>query len=182
MIEFNKELWLERASKRSKGTVRRGSRNRSAAGAQLQVDKFYIECIADVVGWCSSRGLTVVFGKRPGGTYETGDKKIIIACRAAPEKQLYYLLHECGHHLIGFKEQDERFGMGYPKVDDPDYNSTFHHKFACLEEEMEAWHRGWRLAKRLRLKIPRDGFDKVRLECLRSYVQWVNGRTILNDL
>lgn len=179
MIEFNKNLWEERARSRHKKALRRGSKDRSAVEAQLERDLKCIRKLSRVVEWCSQKNIAVVFGKKPGGQYDTISRTITIACRAAPEKQLYYLLHECGHHLIGHKEHDERFGMGYPKVEDPDHNGTFHHRFACLEEEIEAWHRGWRLAKRLRLRMDRAEFDHVRLECLRSYVQWANGRTLL---
>jgi len=119
----------------------------------------------------------VQFGKKPGGIYNAVEKSITIAGRTAPEKQLYMLLHECGHHLIGFDKCDERFGMGYPYVNDPQINATFQHRIACLEEEIEAWHRGWRLAKRLQLDLKRDQFDKVKLECLRTYIKWANSRT-----
>jgi len=138
-----------------------------------------IDKLATVVDWCNFKGLRVVFGKVCGGTYITGEKVIKLAGRASPEKQLYMLLHECGHHLIGFDGEDERFGMGYPYAEDPNVNATFHHRIACLEEEIEAWHRGWKLAKRLHLQLERQTFDKVRLECLRSYIKWANGRQLM---
>lgn len=182
MIEFDENLWKERAWNKHKRCARSPKSKRDVSEAQWYRDVLAITKLKSVVRWCASKSLVVNFGKRPGGTYDTFTRTIIIACRAAPEKQLYYLLHECGHHLIGFKEHDERFGMGYPKVDDPDHNGTFHHRFACLEEEIEAWNRGWRLAKRLRLRLSRQDFDKVRLECLKSYVRWANGRTLLKSV
>ena len=81
------------------------------------------------------------------------------------------LLHECGHHLIGVNDDHDRFGMGYPQSD-PEITKTFHHRVSCLEEEMEAWHRGWKLAKRLNLTVDRDVFDAMRLKCIRSYIKW----------
>ena len=83
-----------------------------------------------------------------------------------------YLLHECGHHLIGMKEHHERFGQGYPLGNDPAVAKTKAHKVACLEEEFEAWHRGWKLARRLGLAITRSDFDELRIECLKSYIDW----------
>lgn len=179
MIEFDSKIWKSRAHSRA---ARRGSKRRPATDSQLKRDYFFIDRIAAVVEWCAFKGIRVFFGKKPGGTYDTGSKTIMIVGRAAPEKQLYYLLHECGHHLIGYKEHDERFGMGYPKAGDPDHNDTFRHRFACFEEEIEAWNRGWRLAKRLRLRIKREDFDRIRLICLRSYIQWVSSRTLLLNL
>jgi hypothetical protein len=138
-----------------------------------------IDKLAAVIDWCSSKNIKVRFGKSVGASYNAIEKTITMAGRTSPEKQLYMLLHECGHHLVGFDEDDERFGMGYPYVEDSKVNTTFHHRVACLEEEMEAWHRGWRLSKRLHLNLDRPAFDKVRLDCLRSYIKWANGRSLM---
>lgn len=181
MIEFDKQLWWDRAWARFKRSSRKRKSKAQKAAVEQQWfrDAMCIDKIASVVDWCVSKNIKVEFGKLPGGSYNAVDKTIKIACRAAPEKQLYMLLHECGHHLVGFDEDDERFGMGYPYVEDPAVNNTFHHRIACLEEEMEAWNRGWRLSKRLHLQLERSAFDKVRLECLRSYIKWANGRSLM---
>ena len=55
---------------------------------------------------------------------------------------------------------------------EPNVKRTFHHRMSCLEEEIEAWHRGWKLAVRLGLSVTREEFDVVRLDCLKSYVRW----------
>ena len=181
MVEFDRQLWWDRAWARFKRQDRKGTSRKKKAHAERQWyrDALHIDKMLAVVDWCSSKGIKVQFGKKPGGMYNAIDKSITIACRAAPEKQLYMLLHECGHHLIGFDEHDERFGMGYPYVEDENINATFQHRLACLEEEMEAWQRGWRLSKRLHLSLERKHFDKVRLDCLRSYIKWANGRSIM---
>ncbi|HAN16499.1 MAG TPA: hypothetical protein DCP73_13260 [Chloroflexi bacterium] len=87
-----------------------------------------------------------------------------------------YMLHECGHHLIGMKEHHQRFGMGYPQTD-PAVTRTFLHRVSCLEEELEAWHRGWKLSQRIGMSLNRDNFDRVRLECIRSYIKWTLQRS-----
>ena len=181
MIEFDHELWLDRAEARFKKASSRAVA-RGQKGKYREQWLREVRCIAglaEVIGWCNTKGISVSFGKKVGATYDTIDKTICISGRMSPERQLYMLLHECGHHLIGFDEGDERFGKGYPLVEDPVHNATFQHRFACFEEEIEAWNRGWRLAKRLGLELPREDFDKVRLECLRSYVRWVNGRKLM---
>ena len=178
MIEFDKQLWWDRAWCRFKQSIRRGTKKKTAE-AQWFRDALHIEKMVTVISWCASKSIEVKFGKKPGGLYDANLKSITIACRANPEKQLYYLLHECGHHLIGFIEDDERFGKGYPFVNNPEINSTFYHRVACLEEEFEAWNRGWRLARRLGLNLEREPFDKVRVECLRGYIKWTNSRTLM---
>ena len=183
MKEFDKKLWLERAGAR----LRRRSRRGASAEEKKDAEEKWADDVANIkrlerlIDWCVSKGLTVSFGKKKGATYLTSDKSISIAGRMSPAKQLCYLLHECGHHLIGYTEDDERFGMGYPRHEDSSVNTTFHHKMACLEEEIEAWNRGWNLSKRIGLNIPRDSFDVIRLDCLRSYVSWANGRWSLKN-
>jgi hypothetical protein len=181
MIDFNHDLWLERAEARYKKAAKRAtSRPRREELRQRWLRE--IRCIhglAEVIGWCNMKGIDVSFGRKVGAAYDATDKTVSMAGRMSPEKQLYMLLHECGHHLIGFDEGDERFGKGYPFVEDPKYNTTFQHRFACFEEEIEAWNRGWRLGKRLGLELPREDFDKVRLDCLRSYTRWINGRKLM---
>lgn len=181
MIEFNKQLWWDRAWDRFKRACRKGSshKKRDLAEQQWFTDAACIDKLAIVIEWCESKSIKVNFGKTYGASYDAIDKTIKMAGRSRPEKQLYMLLHECGHHLIGFDEMDERFGMGYPFVEDPVVNTTFHHRIACLEEELEAWNRGWRLAKRLHLSLDRNAFDKVRLDCIRGYVKWANGRSLM---
>ena len=177
MHEFSEKLWRERALARFKRSCRRESKkSRAEAEEQWTKEASAIEAMAEVVKWCESKGIKVQFGKKSGGLYDSQLKTITITSHSGPEKQLYMLLHECGHHLIGFTEHDERFGKGYPFADDPEVNTSFQHKIACLEEEIEAWHRAWRLSKRLRLQLDRSAFDEVRLECLRSYIKWVNCR------
>lgn len=139
---------------------------------QQTVDVLAIQDIEKLVAWCAERCITVTFAKKEDGLYEPETKEITISCRAHPTKQAIYLMHECGHHLIGMKEHHERFGMGYPKVHDPNVVKTNLHRIACLEEEFEAWHRGWKLGRRLALNVKREDFDVVRIDCLKSYMKW----------
>lgn len=184
MIKFDKQLWLNRAWARFKRAAYKGTsaRRRGEAEKQWFRDVVCIEKLTLVVDWCCYRNVTVLFGKKEGGSYDSITKVITMAGRNRPEKQLYILLHECGHHLIGYDEKDERFGIGYPYCADANVNTTFHHRLACLEEEMEAWARGWRLAKRLLLNLDRSAFDVVRVDCLKSYVKWANSKALLTSV
>lgn len=175
MAVFDHKLWKDRAWDRLGRALRRiPKRNKaktSAAEASWARDVIAIDDLTRLVEWCGARGLGVEFVKKPMGTYHAGSKKVSISSRAGPVKQLVLLLHECGHHLIGMKEHHDRFGMGYPQTD-PAITRTFHHRVSVLDEEMEAWARGWKLARRLDLTLPRETFDAIRLDCIRSYLSW----------
>lgn len=174
MAQFDLTLWksrawdrLGRAAKRSKNT----KKVKTKLESRWVKDLIAIDDLAKVVEWCEGYRLKVEFVKKSLGTYHSSDRSISISSRASPVKQLVLLLHECGHHLIGDAEQHDRFGMGYPQLD-PQVKRTFHHRVSILDEEMEAWARGWKLATRLGLFLKRDVFDSIRLNCIRSYISW----------
>lgn len=169
---FDRELWRTRAWDRFQRELRSGAA-KATLEQQWYVDTVSIRHLGRLVDWCTSKGLSVVFkSKLTGGVYDYNNKLIAISSAARPEKQLMYLLHECGHFLINSQEHHDRFGMGYPLMDYPEVNKSFRHKVACVEEEIEAWHRGWKLGKRLKLLLRKDAFDNLKLECLRTYLKW----------
>ena len=43
-----------------------------------------------------------------------------------------------------------------------------------IEEEVEAWKRGKRLAKRLGIGLYEDRFDAHKAECLMTYIRWAS--------
>lgn len=171
---FDKDKLRNQAWNRFQRQVRRETIRAPKRGAETQWfrDMLYIEKVATVVSWCSSKGIVVNMAKKANGAYEPGSKVVTLSSRASPEKMFHYILHECGHHLIGMEEHHERFGKGYPRGGEPRAANNFEHRLACLEEEMEAWQRGWRLAKRLRIEADREEFDRTRSDCLRSYIAW----------
>jgi len=173
MASFDVELWRQRALTRYDRALRAGCK-RQAAIERLDTDYIHIAQLNTLIDWCTSKTIDVDFGNQAAGRYVTEQKKIKINGRLSPEKQVFFMLHECGHHLIGNREKHERFGMGYPQ-DDPKIRRTFHHKCDIVDEELEAWHRGWRLAKRLKLRVKKHGYDKMRATSMKSYFKWALG-------
>lgn len=177
-MQFDPQLWRERAWKALKKAHTNG-KDKAKIESEWATSFLAIGDMAKVIDWCTTRGIKVDFVKKAAAVYYPDSKLVKIASKLKPLRQLAYLLHECGHHLIDSKEDHERFGMGYPQ-DDPNVKRTFHHRITCLEEELEAWHRGWKLAQRLNLNISREKYDVFRLECLRTYIKWTlkPGRTV----
>lgn len=171
MAAFDPKLWKSRASARYRSAVRSGL-DKAEAQYRRDTDVAHIDSLAVLVDWCAQRNIEVNFCKSSGGFYYTSNRQININCRLTPEKQVFFLLHECGHHLIGDKEKHERFGMGYSHQDDPEVNKTFHHRCDIVEEEFEAWHRGFKLGTRIGISIDKESYDKHRVEMLRSYFKW----------
>lgn len=171
MSEFDFEVWKERAWDRYKRSLLSG-RPAHEIEPEWAIDLLAIGDLEKLVAWCKDRKVKVLFAKKQNGTYYFASKEVVMSSRLSPRNQVIVLLHECGHHLIGDKEDHGRFAMGYPCASDPVISKTFHHRVSCLEEEIEAWNRGWRLAERLGLCVDRGLFDQYRLKCLRTYIKW----------
>lgn len=131
-----------------------------------------IDCLEKVVAWCKKRGLSVVFNRvKTGGVIV--DSTIMVNGRQRPELQLFVLLHECGHHLVcSSPPADGRFSKGYAESRQHALRTSVH-RVDILDEELEAWHRGKRLAVRLNIQLDERRWDKVRSSFLRSYAKWV---------
>lgn len=170
MREFDLEVWKNRAWNRY-CRLHCALPDNKAYEVFWALEVLAISDLTCLVTWCVEKKLKVSFSKKPNGTYNSQSKEIIVSSRLATRNQVVVLLHECGHHLIGDDDDHDKFGMGYPQSN-PAVTKTFHHRIACLEEELEAWYRGWKLGKRLGLSIDRDHFDTMRLKCIRSYVKW----------
>lgn len=93
------------------------------------------------------------------------EKKLLIRKDRKPEITFYYFLHEIGHMLVWNKK---------------DYDETYSHsekykpesqiyRVAEVEEEYEAWRAGLKLAKRLKLRLNRATYEKIKARCIISY-------------
>ena len=105
-------------------------------------------------------------------------KEINICSRNGVEKKLYALLHECGHALI--RENWSKFSKAFPAHAECGYdgrkNRTDSYRISLVEEEYEAWKRGKRLAKRLGISFDEERYEKHKVQCLMSYMNWAVGQ------
>ena len=77
---------------------------------------------------------------------------------------LFALLHEAGHSLQG----TEQFGPNHYKRIDEDEKPKLHNMHLFINE-VDAWDRGERLAKRLGIKLDKKAFHKQKEEALLTY-------------
>lgn len=169
--KFDLTFWTARVAKQHARLIKKGV-SAEFAMKQYLFTMSHVRALNKIICWCDKRGLTVYFRRHENGSYSEAYKSITIAANALPAKQVAYLLHECGHHLISqHASEPNRFLMGYGQTDAA-ITRTFQHRLACLEEEIEAWHRGRNLAKKLKLRIDEDIIDFIRVDCLKSYIKW----------
>jgi hypothetical protein len=174
MAKFDVLLWRKRAVARYKSATARNPLSEEHFIKKLRSDHTNISRLSSVIGWCNHRKIDVDFTMTPElGIYDFNLKKIEINSRLTTERQLFLLLHECGHHLIDSADEQTRFSMGYSQLLNKDVNRTFDHRCSVLDEEFEAWHRGFRLSDRLNLHIDKMRYNKTRSEMIRGYMKWV---------
>lgn len=113
--------------------------------------------LARIEAWLNRRGLELIVshGALPGALYDPDNKRVIIPARRSRQTQIALALHECGHVLI-----DSRENKRESKID-------------TLLEEVEAWHRGRRLARRLGVRVDPRAFARMRATCLTTYATWI---------
>lgn len=127
-----------------------------------------------IVKWCQKRHVTVTFTSLASKYFPTS-RRININKNVSRKRQLMVLLHECGHHLIDSSPTaTDRYKNGWG-VKTIKASKTDLHRIDVLEEEYEAWQRGWKLGKRLQVLTDADrpAFDKVRVSTLKSYANWI---------
>jgi hypothetical protein len=107
--------------------------------------------------------------------FEFEGRTIYINTQSSIENQLFTLLHECGHVLV--HKSNKQFAADYPYYAHAD--SAFNtarivrskaYQVSLVAEEIEAWKRGKRLAKRLAIPIDIDKYNTVMTNCVTSYI------------
>jgi hypothetical protein len=161
---FKNKTWKQRATARYKRAVASGSTIAEAAERQARENRA-IDGIATVIAWCTRRGLGVEFVSDKGGIYDPNERMIYIRTRATPENQLHLLLHECGHALVDMN------GSSHSSIATED--RSFSDRVLQVAEEIEAWRRGLKLARRLRLKLDENAYERIQLSSLKTYFKWV---------
>jgi hypothetical protein len=166
VARFDVEVWKARATARFNRATEAGKPD---AATRFMRDIKAIDDMTVIVSWCERKKIEVVFDRNPNGAIE--GKRVRVNGRTRPEHQLYILVHECGHHLIGTRERDERYGWGY-NADEPHEKRTLLHRVDVVDEEFEAWDRGRKLAARLGVKLDKEAFQRARASYLKTYMQW----------
>lgn len=172
MAAFDTSVWRERARCRHDKRVE-GGKDVQQSLKQLTTDLVAISGLEEVVSWCELKGIAVSFSsKETNGLYEQKDKQVVLNSKLHPQRALHISLHECGHIIIGNPKHTERYGMGYShataKITDPKTN-----RIDILDEELGAWDRGKKLARKLGIKLDQKAYHHDRDTNVITYVRWV---------
>lgn len=123
--------------------------------------------LGSLIFWAEKKGYLVVFGPK----YETNirrlDKLIEINNKISLEKQVYCLLHECGHVLIFENGSSWNYLENkYENPRHPQYNVY------TVIEEADAWSRAYKLAKRLKIYLREEDWREEVIDAMHKYIIW----------
>ena len=129
---------------------------------------------AGVEDWLNAKGYSVVQETDADDAIVLQEKTVYINSRNHAETRYYILLHECGHLLIsqGAKQWAEDVPM-YCQTADLRIEKSRAFKVSLVAEEIEAWKRGRRLARRLGHYINDKKYDNQITRCVFSYIKSV---------
>lgn len=127
------------------------------------------EYLDSIVIWANQRGYEVCFERGGDSCICYISKVIEINSSCDIDKQVYYLLHECGHVLIFNNGSVHDFDL---KRVSSKHTTTS--KVYVVIEEIEAWKRGYELSKRLLIPIDKDEWEKAMVRALKKYINWAS--------
>lgn len=131
--------------------------------------------------WVENKGWIVDFEYLGKDEMDPVLKTISINTRQGIEKQLYTLLHECGHVLV--QKNTKSYNKKYPATAKMNSYESINkrlekspkYKVDVISEEIDAWERGRKLAKRLDIYVDDEKYNNMTSECVYSYVRWASG-------
>ena len=110
--------------------------------------------------------------------YDPNNKTIFINKRLKSKNKLYSILHECGHLLVQQNtfSYEKRYKSQVEGLFDKRKCRSVRWRVDFLKEEYDAWDRGYRLAKRLKIPISRERYYDYASKCLATYCKWVTDK------
>ena len=98
-------------------------------------------------------------------------KRIVIHDGSTKESRMYDLIHELGHmyHQLDTDKYQGKFLNHMTEFS----KSSQVYRMKILEEEIDAWNVGLRLAKRLGVKVNSRSFERRKASKVATYAAWV---------
>jgi Zn-dependent peptidase ImmA (M78 family) len=126
--------------------------------------------VKKVIQYLESRKVEVRKGR--DNCYYPEPRTIVYNAQGSYTNQLYTLLHEAGHFLQEKSRNFSAMSLIYEKSADELH--TNYQKYRLLEQEMDAWDRGAKLAKRLGIKLDILDYRKNAAYFIMCYVKLLN--------
>lgn len=130
-----------------------------------------MQAIDKIYSWLESVGYSLKWGKTD--VCDGKAKVITINSNLIGNNKLYSLLHECGHVCLFNKDH---YKKTFKSLDiainhDRRHAKSLIYRYKKIKEEIDAWDEGYKLAKKLRIKINKKDYDKYAARYVHTYIQ-----------
>jgi hypothetical protein len=127
--------------------------------------------IKRLVNWLSKRGFSFRFSITD--TVDLDTMTVTVYPNSNLIYLLYTLLHECGHVAISENDNYEKEFKSLSIADDLDsrHSRSNIYRYKKLKEEIDAWEEGKKLAKRLKIRLNKEDYDKYASKWFMTYVK-----------
>lgn len=135
--------------------------------------------IKKIKKWAEGNNIKLVATTKEGnGSWCPKTKIISYNSRLSLENRLFVILHECGHFLVerGLNSENTRYSIQNKAMVDKRHKFSQAYRIEILREEFDAWERGERLAKRLKLDVDLENYKKFSTKCVVTYCDWIARR------
>lgn len=120
--------------------------------------------------WSNKKKYTIKFGRVDQCDYDL--KEIVVNRNQKDINIIYSALHECGHVILGSKKSYHKKFKSVVKADiDGRHSRSNIYRYKKLKEEIDAWERGYKLSKKLKLDINKDEYDVYASKYVNTYIK-----------
>lgn len=138
-----------------------------------------LDCISRLKDWLEKRGYKLYFSHDAFDEIDFEEKTIHLTTRTTFEKRLYSLLHECGH-LIEWDNGSNKYFKKYPlakaMLDDGRKEYSLEGMVQTIEEEINAWKKGFYLAQSLGFPVEHSKYNRYAAQNSITYIDSVAHR------
>jgi len=105
--------------------------------------------------WVSKQGYILIKNNKVNDSVDSQNKIVYLNTRSKIEKQIFSLLHECGHIMT--RKNKKKFYKEFAVLADLEEKETLrkplHFYVLEVEDEIRAWRYGIKLAKKLNIPL-----------------------------
>lgn len=122
-----------------------------------------------IVKWVKHNGYAIEPSKRDSVDY--GQK--VLTLNINQKYPIYSILHECGHIINNKKSNIKDSKILEKGYSNARFTKTNIYKYKKLQDESFAWEEGYKLAKRLGIKISKEKYDLYAARYFNTYVKYL---------
>lgn len=133
-------------------------------------DMFWLRQLRDLERYCNRLGYRVVYKNVEIDAIYYEKKVFVMNDKLSDEVSTYHLLHELGHLRVIRKKKT--YSECYSYIFDNFSHTSLTHQIATIQEELDAWREGLKLAQQLGLHIDRRKWEITKTKCISTYLSW----------